>query len=51
MPKDNKIKRSGYVSEIDQFLKDFDKNTQQFCEERIREVKKAREIAKKRDLA
>ncbi|MBN9287481.1 MAG: hypothetical protein BGO43_01995 [Gammaproteobacteria bacterium 39-13] len=44
-----KIKRTGYVSEIDQFLRDFDKNRAQFPDSRLKEIEKHKKIFAKRD--
>ncbi|MCS5711756.1 CBU_0585 family protein [Candidatus Berkiella aquae] len=43
------IQRTGYVSEIDQFLRDHDKNRQSFGESRKKEVEKHQRIFAKRD--
>ncbi|HRE32445.1 MAG TPA: hypothetical protein PLD88_10765 [Candidatus Berkiella sp.] len=43
------IQRTGYVSEIDQFLRDHDKNRQSFGESRQKEVEKHQRISAKRD--
>lgn len=46
---DKRIYRTGYVSELDQFLRDFDKSHPQFCAERQREIAKFKRIFKLRD--
>lgn len=43
------IQRTGYVSEVDQFLRDYDKNCQSFGESRKQEVSKHQRIFVKRD--
>lgn len=43
------MQRTGYVSEVDQFLRDHDKNCQSFGESRKKEVSKHQRIFAKRD--
>lgn len=43
------IQRTGYVSEIDQFLKDFDQKNPHFPQSRVQEIAKFKKIFAKRD--
>ena len=45
----NQIQRTGYISELDQFLREFDQNRTEFPPERLREIAKAKKISDKRD--
>lgn len=49
MDKPKKIIRSGYMSEIDIFLKDFDKNRKALPTSRQKEIEKHQKIFAKRD--
>ena len=49
MTDNNKIHKTGYISEVDKFLRNFDKNRQQFPESRLKEVAKYKKIYAKRD--
>lgn len=49
MEKRQGILRKGYVSELDQFLTDFDKSHPQYCAERLREIAKHKRIFEMRD--
>lgn len=50
MTKKQGLIRKGYISELDQFLQEFDKKHSQFGESRLKEIKKHQEgIFKKRD--
>jgi hypothetical protein len=44
-----KMIREGYVSDLDQFLKEFDLTHPDFCASRITEIEKFKKIAAKRD--
>lgn len=43
------IQRTGFVSEIDQFLREYDQNCQSFGESRKKEINKHARIFAKRD--
>jgi hypothetical protein len=45
----DKIQRTGYMSEIDQFLRDFNQNRKEVPDSVQKEVQKAQKIAEKRD--
>lgn len=44
-----KIKRTGYMSEIDQFLREFDQKRTTLPDSCIKEIEKHKKIAAKRD--
>jgi hypothetical protein len=46
---DNKIVRTGFMTEIDQFLRDYDKNRKTLPDSVRKEAEKAKAIALKRD--
>jgi hypothetical protein len=41
--------KTGYVSEIDRFLREFDANRRELPPSRVKEIAKAKQIAAKRD--
>lgn len=43
------VQRIGYISEIDQFLKDFDENNPELSNSRLKEINKHQKIFAKRD--
>jgi hypothetical protein len=45
----NKMQRTGFISELDQFLQDFDKNRSAVPDSCQKELEKHRKIAEKRD--
>ncbi|MFI4937026.1 MAG: CBU_0585 family protein [Candidatus Berkiellales bacterium] len=47
--KNKKIYRTGYISEIDAFLREFDQKRTKFPESRRKEVEKFKKIFAKRD--
>lgn len=46
---DNKIVRTGFMTEIDQFLRNYDKNRSTLPDSIRKEIEKAKRIALKRD--
>ncbi len=46
---EKKIQRTGYTSEIDQFLREFDKKRTQIPDSVTKEIEKNKRIAEKRD--
>lgn len=48
---DKKVYKSGYISEIDKFFHEFDRNRIEFPESRKQEVKKYQAIFNRRDHA
>lgn len=50
MDKENAIYRKGYMSELDRFFHDFDKNRTDFPPSRLKEVAKHQRIFEMRDL-
>jgi hypothetical protein len=49
MAKKEGLFRTGYVSELDQFLRDFDKAHPDFIPSRVREIAKFKKIFEQRD--
>ncbi|MFO1257413.1 MAG: CBU_0585 family protein [Gammaproteobacteria bacterium] len=49
--KDKKVYKSGYISEIDKFFHEFDRNRIEFPESRKQEVRKYQAIFNRRDYA
>jgi hypothetical protein len=45
----NKIQRTGYTSDIDKFLRDYNQNRKEIPDSVQKEVRKAQKIAEKRD--